>query len=51
MCDSHIESEIHVITQCTAYNDLRNDLFLKALNVGNDFDSMSVDDKFSFYHG
>ncbi len=49
MCDSQvIESEIHVLTKCNLYIDLRTDLFHKASSVNNDFNNFRDTQKLIF---
>ncbi len=49
MCDSQaIECEIHVLTKCNLYIDLRTDLFHKASSVNNDFNNFTDTQKFIF---
>ncbi len=49
MCDSKsIESEIHVLTKCNLYIDLRTDLFHRASSVNNDFYNFTDTQKFIF---
>ncbi len=49
MCDSQvIESEIHVLTKCNLYIDLRTDLFHRASSVNNDFNNFTDTQKFIF---
>ncbi len=47
MCDSQaIESEIHVLTKCNLYIDLRTDLSHRASSVNNDFNNFTDTQKF-----
>ena len=48
LCHTEVESEKHVILVCPLYADLRQDLFLKAFNINNDFYEMSPDAKLCF---
>ena len=43
-----VESECHVLLECTAYDDYRRDLFTKAMDIDNTFVQMSNDDKLKF---
>ncbi len=42
-----IESEIHVLTKCNLYIDLRTDLFHRASSINNDFNNITDTQKFS----
>ncbi len=49
VCDSgEIENEIHVITSCSLYDDLRNDLYQYASTINEDFINLSDCDKLVF---
>ncbi len=49
MCDSQvIESEIHLLTKCNLYIDLRTDLFQRASSVNNDLNNFTDTQKFIF---
>ena len=43
-----VETETHVILNCTLYSDIRNDLFQIALSVNPLFQNMSESEKFIF---
>ncbi len=43
-----IESEIHVLTKCNLYINLRTDLFHTASSVNNDFNNFTDTQKFIF---
>ena len=43
-----IENECHVLFECNLYNDLRTDLFEKALTSALNFDDLNINDKFKF---
>ena len=44
--DNSVESEIHVITSCSKYSDIRSDLFKIAKNYIVDFESLDNVNKF-----
>ena len=46
-CDE-IENETHVLFNCDLYDDFRNKLFRKALNVNPDFNVFSSEEKLIF---
>ncbi len=49
MCDSQaIESEMHVLTKCNLYIDLRTYLFHRASSLNNDFNNFTDTQKFIF---
>ncbi len=49
MCDSQaIESEIHMLTKCNLYIDLRTNLFHRASSVNNDFNNFTDTQKLIF---
>ena len=49
MCDSEdIESEIHVLTKCSLYSDLRTELYNQASQIQNDFNILTDNQKFVF---
>ena len=45
-CENVVENEVHVITQCNKYLDIRNNLYAEARNVVDGFDSLNDCDKF-----
>ncbi len=48
-CDlNEIENEVHVITRCPMYNDIREDLYLKTSSNCEDFNDLSDNEKFVF---
>ncbi len=49
MCDSQaIEFDIHVLTKCNLYIDLRTDLFHRTSSENNDFNNFADTQKFIF---
>ena len=46
-CDK-VETELHAMLECQLYDDLRQSLFLKAVEVDGDFTGLSIDEKFVF---
>ena len=47
-CDNIIEDETHVLMRCPLYDNLRNDLLSKALNINADFSNYSMSEKFNY---
>ena len=45
---NEVEDEIHFICQCTFYNEARNDLYIKTIEVLPDFYSLDILDKFVY---
>ena len=43
-----VEDEIHVILDCSAYDDLRNNLFIKAVSVLPTFNVLDANEKIKF---
>ena len=43
-----VEDEIHVILDCSAYDDLRNNLFIKAVSVLPTFNVFDANEKMKF---
>ncbi len=48
VCCNEIENEEHVLTRCSAYMGLRNDLYTIAFNLNPDFNTMSDSDKLCY---
>ncbi len=46
--NGEIESELHVITKCSAYDSLREDLYMSASNMNSDFNDLEDVDKMCF---
>jgi hypothetical protein len=46
-CDQ-VETEIHVLLECSTYNDLRKDLFRKASNISQQFNLFCDNEKIEF---
>ena len=44
-CNDVVESESHVLIECSLYDDLRRELLMRARNLVNSFDSLHVIDK------
>ena len=47
-CDNILEDEIHVLMCCPLYDNLRNDLRSKALNINVYFSNYSMSDMFNY---
>ena len=47
-CRTQIETEIHVITQCETYENIRDSLFQKACIIYPDFNILTDEEKMVF---
>ena len=48
ICKLSVETEIHVLTQCPAYDTLRNELYNQAKDINEDFENFDDEQKFMF---
>ena len=48
LCNGGIENELHVLTFCPMYNDLRDQIYTKAREQSENFDNLSDDQKMCF---
>ena len=47
-CKDTVENELHVVTQCPVYDDIRNELYLRASTLDIEFNDKSCCDKFVY---